>query len=217
MQDRAREMVRSGHDVVHLDRGELDYDTPESIVEAAIQALREGRTRYTDSFGVPELREAIRDYYRDSYGVKISPAQVLVHAGSSPLLLMLFLALLHPDDEVVVPDPGYPAYVTAIRAARGIATPIAADRGATHYTASDVESKITPATRAVVVNSPCNPTGAVLRGNELEEFTRLGPLVVSDEAYHGLWLGDGRPHSMLEFADDVAVVNTFSKAFSMTG
>jgi aspartate/methionine/tyrosine aminotransferase len=72
------------------------------------------------------LREAIRDYYRDSYGVKISPAQVLVHAGSSPLLLMLFLALLHPDDEVVVPDPGYPAYVTAIRAARGIATPIAA-------------------------------------------------------------------------------------------
>ena len=217
MQDRARELVRGGCDVVHLDRGELDYDTPEPIVEAAVQALREHRTRYTDSFGAPELREAIRDHYRDSYGVEISTTQILVHAGSSPLLLLLFLAVLNPGDEVLVPDPGYPAYVTAVQAARGAVRPVAAGRGATHYAACDAEPMMTPATRAVVVNSPCNPTGAVLGGAELDEFGQLGPLIVSDEAYHGLWLGDGRPHSMLEFADNVAVVNTFSKAFAMTG
>lgn len=217
MQDRARELARGGRDVVHLDRGELDYETPKPIVEAAIHALREHRTRYTDSFGAPELREAIRDHYHDVYGVEISPAQVLVHAGSSPLLLQLFLAILDLGDEVLVPDPGYPAYVTSVRAARGIARPIAACQPAAHYTVRDAASVMTSATRAVVVNSPCNPTGAVLGRDELAEFGRLGPLVVSDEAYHGLWLGDGRPHSMLEFADHVAVVNTFSKAFAMTG
>lgn len=217
MQDRARELVHSGHDVVHLDLGELDFDTPEPIVDAAIRALREHHTRYTHSFGSPDLREAICAHYRTAYGVQVNPAQVLVHAGSSPMLLLLFLAVLAPGDEVLIPDPGYPAYATSVRMARGVAKPISATRQAAHYTAGDAAATIDSLTKAVVVNSPCNPTGSVLGTAELAEFGRLGPLVVSDEAYHGLWLRAGRPHSMLEFSDNVAVLNTFSKTFAMTG
>ena len=217
MQDRARELARRGRDVIHLDRGELDFNTPQVVIDAAVAALRENRTRYGDSSGSPELRAAICQHYARAYGVEIRPSQVLVHAGSSPLLLHLFLTVVGPGDEVVLPDPGYPGYATCVRAVRGVAKQAPAGDAGFSYRAADAARHITAATKAVVVNSPCNPTGSVLSAAELARFSGLGPLVISDEAYHGLLLDGRAPHSMLEFSSDAVVVNSFSKAYAMTG
>lgn len=216
MQDRARELALGGRDVVHLDRGELDFETPEPIVDAAVQALRDRQTRYTHSTGSVELRRAIQAHYRDNYQVDIDPAQVFVHAGSSPLLLVLFLAILGRQDEVLVPDPGYPAYATCVRAAGGVPRPVRGD-ASFHCSAHDLARRIGPRTAAIVVNSPNNPTGAMLDEVELAAIAGLGKLVVSDEVYHALTLDGDRPHSILEFTRNAVVLNSFSKAFAMTG
>lgn len=217
MQDRAREMARGGRDVIHLDRGELDFDTPKPVVDAAIDALLANRTRYTHSAGLPELRQAICDHYRRTYGVDVDPARVFVHAGSSPLLLALFLAIMRPGGEVLIPDPAYPAYATCVRAAGGTPIPIDTGSSAFHYHAADVASRITSATQAIVVNSPSNPTGSMLEATELADFAKLGPLIIADDAYHGLQLDGAHAHSILEFDAGAAVLNSFSKAYAMTG
>jgi (5-formylfuran-3-yl)methyl phosphate transaminase len=215
--DEAARLERAGLPVVHLEKGELDIDTPDLIKDLAIAALRANKTRYSHSTGLPELRQAICDHYARHYGVSVAPSQVIVNSGSSPAMLELFLGLIEPGDEVIVPDPGYPAYPSFVEAARGrVVRACAAQSGFVH-TPELAAAHITPATKAIIINFPSNPVGAMAGPAELRAFAELGPVIVSDEAYHGLSFDGEPPHSILEFTDQAVVVGTFSKGYAMTG
>jgi aspartate/methionine/tyrosine aminotransferase len=215
--DEAGRLERAGHPVIHLEKGELDLDTPEVVKEALVAALRDNRTRYSHSSGLPEFRQAVADHYRRTYGVALDPGRVVVNSGSSPAMLELFLALLEPGDEVVLPDPGYPAYRPLVEAARGRAVMADATGLGMVHTADVARPYLTPTTNAVLINFPSNPVGAVAGPEQLAAFAELGPLVVSDEVYHGLAFSGERPHSILEFTDNAVAVGSFSKSFAMTG
>jgi aspartate/methionine/tyrosine aminotransferase len=220
---RAEELERQGHDVVHLEFGEPDFETPLVIREAAIRAIREGRTRYTHSLGILPLREAIAEHYLETYGVAVSPDQVLVTAGTSPGMLLLFTALLAAGDEVVLADPHYACYPNFVRYAEAVPVYVPtreADGWALDPAA--VRERLSARTRAIMLNSPANPTGAVLAGPQLAALAEVaeqapaGAWLVSDEIYHGLTYA-GREHTVLEFTDRAFVLNGFSKAYAMTG
>ncbi|WP_043620252.1 pyridoxal phosphate-dependent aminotransferase [Nonomuraea candida] len=215
--DEAARLERLGKPVVHLEKGELDLDTHDLVKESAIQALRKNRTRYSHSSGLPELRQAISDYYGRVYGVDVNPARVVVNSGSSAAMLELFLALLEPGDEVVIPDPGYPAYPSLIEAARGRAVRAAAAGHGYVHTAELAADHLTSSTKALLINFPSNPVGSLAGPDELRAFAELGPLVVADEVYHGLAFSDERPHTILEYTGDAVSVGSFSKSFAMTG
>lgn len=213
----AQQLERQGADVIHLEVGEPDFDTPECIKAAAVEALRAGRTHYTQALGLPELREAIAEHYRERYGVRVSPGQILVTAGTSPALMLLFSAILEPGDEVVITDPYYACYPSFIRFAGGRPVTVRVDPADGYQLDPDrVRAAITPRTRAILINSPANPTGAVLTAGTLRALADLGPLVVSDEIYHGLTYV-GEEHSVLEFSERAVVLNGFSKRYAMTG
>ena len=215
--DEAGRLERAGHPVIHLEKGELDLDTPEVVKEAVVAAVRDNRTRYSHSSGLPEFRQAVADHYRRTYGVAVDPGRVVVNSGSSAAMLELFLTLLEPGDEVVLPDPGYPAYRPLVEAARGRAVMADATGLGMVHTAEVARPHLTAATRAVLINFPSNPVGAVAGAEQLAAFAELGPLVVADEVYHGLAFSGERPHSILEFTDDAVAVGSFSKSFAMTG
>jgi aspartate/methionine/tyrosine aminotransferase len=215
--DEAFRLEREGKRVIHLEKGELDIDTPEVVKERVVQAIRENRTRYADSSGLPELRQAICDHFARVYSVAIDPAQVIVNSGSSPAMVELFLGILDPGDEVILPNPSYPAYAHIVEAARGRVEWVGTQRRAFAYTADLARPHLSPRTKAVMINFPANPTGAVATQEAMGAFAELGPTVVSDEVFHGLAFTDGRPHTIREFTDDAVVVGSFSKAFAMTG
>ncbi|MBI3635027.1 MAG: pyridoxal phosphate-dependent aminotransferase [Candidatus Rokubacteria bacterium] len=215
--ERAQALEREGVDVVHLEFGEPDFEAPPVVRDALERALKDGRARYTHSLGLVALREAIAEHYASTYGVVISPDQVLVTPGTSPAMLLLFGLLLDRGDEVVLSNPYYACYPNFIRYAEGL--PVYVD---THeddgfqYETDAIRERLGPRTRAILVNSPANPTGAVLTPERLAAIAGLGPRVVSDEIYHCLSYG-GRDRSILEFTDQAFVLNGFSKAFAMTG
>jgi aspartate/methionine/tyrosine aminotransferase len=208
-------------DVVHLEVGEPDFDTPAAVTDAAVAALRAGETGYTSSKGKPALRRAIADYYDRQYGVDVSPERIVVTSGSSPALLLAFSALVDPGDEVVLTDPYYACYPNFVRQTGGrISTvPLSADDGF-RPRVSDFARTLDSETEALLLNSPANPTGAVLDGDTLEELVALADeadaTVVSDEVYHGLTY-EGEDHTVLEYTDDAFVLDGFSKRFAMTG
>ncbi|QFZ20172.1 pyridoxal phosphate-dependent aminotransferase [Saccharothrix syringae] len=215
--DEAGRLDRAGHPVIHLEKGELDLDTPVAVKQAAVDALAADLTRYSHSSGLPELRSAIAEHYARRYGVQVTPDRVVVNAGSSAALLELFLALLDPGDEVVLPDPGYPAYPAFVTAARGVPVRAGSARNGFRHTAELVRPHLTARTRAVLVNFPSNPLGALADRAELRAFAELGPLVVADEVYHGLETGGVHSPSVLEVTDDAIAVGSFSKSYAMTG
>jgi aspartate/methionine/tyrosine aminotransferase len=217
----AFELERAGVDVVHLEFGEPDFEAPPVVADAVMRAIKDGRTKYASSLGILPLREAVVDHYAATYGVRISPAQVLVTPGTSPAMMLLFGHLLDPGDEVVVGDPYYACYPNFIRYAEGrpVTVPTTEAAGfALHATA--VRERLSPRTRAVLINSPANPTGAVMTAEAMAEIGEVaahaGAFVVSDEIYHGL-VYEGRARSILEFTERAFVLNGFSKAFAMTG
>jgi aspartate/methionine/tyrosine aminotransferase len=215
--DEAARLQRAGKPVIHLEKGEADLDTPESVKQRAVEALAANETRYSHSSGLPELRQAICDYYERIYGVAVDPRRVIVSSGSSPAMLELCLAILEPGDEVILPNPGYPAYPHFVEAARG--KPVWAGT-AVHdfaYTAEAARPLVTPATKALFLNFPSNPVGVLAELDELRAFVELGPLVISDEVYHPLVFEQDRVHTVLELTDDAVVVGSFSKGFAMTG
>jgi len=216
--ERAQAIEReTGVKVIHLEVGEPDFDTPSPIIEAAVKALRDGDTHYTHSLGLIELREAIAAWYHTHYNVTVSPAQVIVTSGSSPAILLVLATLLDAGDEIVVSDPRYACYPNFIRLCDGITVdvPVAEDEGF-QYTADRVQAHLTPRTKAIIVNSPANPTGMLLDPEEMARIADLGRLVIADEIYHGLVYA-GRAHSILEYTDRAFVLNGFSKLFAMTG
>ena len=215
--ERAQALERAGIDVVHLEFGEPDFEAPPAVREAAEKALKDGRTRYTHSLGILPQREAIAEHYATTYGVTVSPEGILVTPGTSPAMLLLFGHLLDAGDEVILSDPYYACYPNFIRYAEGV--PVTVDvreEDGFQFRAEAIRARLGPRTRAIMVNSPANPTGAVLAPERLAAVAELGPLVVSDEIYHGLSYA-GRDRSILEYTDRAFVLNGFSKAFAMTG
>ncbi len=219
--ERAGALERAGVDVVHLEYGEPDFEAPAVVRDALEKALKDGRARYTHSLGLVELREAIAEHYAKTYGVTVSPDQVLVTPGTSPAMLLLFGHLLDPGDEVVLSNPYYACYPNFIRYADGVPVEVdvtEADRF--QYRPEAIRERLGPRTKAVILNSPANPTGSVLAPERMAAIADLarerGVPLVSDEIYHGLTEG-GRDRSILEFTDRAFVLNGFSKAFAMTG
>ncbi len=219
--ERAQLLEQQGVDVVHLGYGEPDFAPPAVVQQALTRAIEQGQMRYTHSLGILPLREAIADHYQATYGVKVSPDQILVTPGTSPAMLLLFGALLDPGDEVVLSDPYYACYPNFIRYAEG--APVFVDtteEDGFQYRPEAIAPRLGPRTRAIMVNSPANPTGAVLAPDRMAAVAALaerhGSFVVADEIYHGLTEGE-RDRSILEYTDRAFVLNGFSKAFAMTG
>ena len=215
--ERACELECEGKDIVHLEVGEPDFDTPECVKEAAAKALRDGFTHYTHSLGMPELREAICDYYHATYGVSVNPDQVVVTSGSSPAIFMTFAAMLESGDQVILSDPHYACYPNFIKFVDGdaVTVPVFEEDGF-QYRPEAIEAKLTERTRAILINSPSNPTGNLLSKARMQAIADMSPWIVSDEIYHGL-VYEGQEHSILEFTDRAFVLNGFSKLFAMTG
>jgi aspartate/methionine/tyrosine aminotransferase len=215
--DRAQELERRGVDVIHLEFGEPDFETPPAVQEAAQKAIKDGRTKYAHSLGILPLREAIAEHYRGRYGVEVSPEQILVTPGTSPAMLLLFTVLLNPGDQVILSDPHYACYPNFLRYAEGEPVYVnVEEEDGFQYRPGAVRERLSPRVKAILVNSPGNPTGTVMSPDRMAEIAELGPWVVSDEIYHGLTYV-GREHSILEFTDHAFVLNGFSKAFAMTG
>ncbi len=215
--EKACEMEACGQDVIHLEVGEPDFDTPTCIKAAACRAMDQGYTHYCHSLGLPELRQAISDYYRRTYDVAVDPDGVVITPGTSPAMFLLFAALLEPGDEVIISDPHYACYPNFIRFVQGrvVTVPVYEEDGF-QYRPEAIQAKTTDRTRATFVNSPSNPTGNLLSADRMQAISELGPAVVSDEIYHGL-VYEGREKSILEFTDHAFVLNGFSKLFAMTG
>lgn len=215
---RAEALEKSGEDVIHLEVGEPDFETPEVIREAAIEAIRTGKTHYTHAMGILELREEICRSYHDQYGVEISPDRVLVTSGTSPAMLLMMLSILESDDEVIISNPHYACYPNFIEAVGGRAVQVRTypDDGF-QYRPGQIGAALTEKTRAIMINSPSNPTGIVMTEKNLEEIAEFeNQFILSDEIYHGL-VYQGRERSILEFTDRAFVINGFSKLYAMTG
>ena len=215
--ERAQELEREGRPIVHLEVGEPDFETPACICEAGVAAMQAGHTHYTHSLGLIELREAICRHYHEKYGVQVQPDRVVVTSGTSPALFMLFSALLEAGDEIILSDPHYPCYPNFANFIR--ANPICVnvyEEDGFQYRPEEIEKRITPRTKAVLINSPSNPTGNVLSTERIKRIVDLGIPVISDEIYHGL-VYEGTEHSIFEFTDEAFVLNGFSKAYAMTG
>lgn len=215
--ERARAMERQGIDVIHLEVGEPDFGIPPSVKAAISKALDDGQTHYTHSLGDSVLREAICEHYQTAYGTSVDPDQVVVTSGTSPGLMLLFSALLERDDEVIISDPCYACYPNFIKFLGGnsVRVPVYEKNGFA-YQPGDIRERITNRTKAILVNSPSNPTGNLLMENTMRAISRLQPYIISDEIYHGL-VYEGREHSILEFTDHAFVLNGFSKLYAMTG
>ncbi len=215
--ERAMDMSASGADVIHLEVGEPDFDTPSNITEAGIRALKSGRTHYTSSTGIPELKNAISDYHARTYGVTVDPGCVIVTSGSSPAILMALAALLDPGDEIILSDPHYACYPNFVRFLGG--TPVFVNVNPEDgfvLNPQDVKRSITKRTKAIMINSPSNPTGTILDLKNMKKLADLGLPIISDEIYHGL-VYEGKESSILECTSNAFVVNGFSKLFAMTG
>ncbi|MFO7595617.1 MAG: pyridoxal phosphate-dependent aminotransferase [Desulfocurvibacter africanus] len=218
--ERAQELERQGARIVHLEIGEPDFDAPACVREAACRAMEAGHTHYTHSLGLPELRQAISEDYAARYGVSVDPERILVTSGTSPAMLLCFSVLCGAGDNVLIPDPGYACYPNFIRfvCAEPRLVPVREEDGF-QYQVPAVRAVMDERSRAVVINSPGNPTGTIMPSDTmaaLAELAEQGLPIVSDEIYHGLTYV-GRERSILEFTDKAVVLNGFSKLYAMTG
>ena len=215
--ERAREMERQGVDIIHLEVGEPDFDVPSAVKKATIRALEEGATHYTHSMGDLELREAICRHYLDAYGVDVRPEQVVVTSGTSPAMMLAFAALLESGDEVIISDPGYACYPNFINFLGAVPARVPVfEQDGFQLTVKAIQERISQKTRAMLINSPSNPTGCLISAADMKDVSGLSPYIISDEIYHGL-VYEGQEHSILEFSDRAFVLNGFSKLYAMTG
>jgi (5-formylfuran-3-yl)methyl phosphate transaminase len=215
--ERAKEIESQGKSVVHFEIGEPDLSTPKVICDEAIEAIKIGDTKYTHSLGIPELRCAVAQDYREKYGVEISPDRVVVTSGSSPALFLSMVSLLEPEDEVIITDPHYSCYPQIIRIAGGVPKRVRIyEEEGFQIDVDRIKKAISRRTKAIVINSPSNPTGVILEPHVMKEISQLGLYVISDEIYHGL-IYEGEAHTIYEFTDRAFSVNGFSKLYSMTG
>ena len=218
---RAQQMQAQGREVVHLEVGEPDFATAQPIIDAGIAALREQRTHYTPSTGLPALRQAVADYYARKYSVELNAARVIITPGASGALQLALTCLLDVGDEVLLSDPGYPCNRN-IAQLLGIQTRALPVTAVDHYqlSAAQITAEWHSSTRAAMVSSPSNPTGTRIEPEAMQNLlaavaSKHGHLIV-DEIYQGL-VYDVEDYTALQYSDDVFVVNSFSKYFGMTG
>ncbi len=223
---RVKQMAQKGIKVLGFGMGEPDFDTPHHIKQAAIRAIEEGFTKYTPTAGTLELREAICDKLWKENHLKYTPTQVIVSAGAKQAIHNIILVLCEKDDEVIIPSPYWVSYPEQARMAG--ATPVlvpASDEAGFKLTPDELDKSITPRSRVLILNSPCNPTGAVYTESEFRELVSLavkrGLFVISDEIYEKItYYGYGHlsPAALSEeFYPKVVTVNGFSKSYAMTG
>jgi aspartate/methionine/tyrosine aminotransferase len=215
--ERAHELERQGHHIIHLEIGEPDFPTPKCICEAAVKAIQDGHTHYTHSLGLIELREVICQHYFEKYGVIVLPDQIVITSGTSPALFMIFSTLLESGDEIIISNPHYPCYPNFANFlnAKPVFVNVYEEDGF-QFRPEDIKEKIGPRNKAILINSPSNPTGNLLSPERIEKIAGLGPYIISDEIYHGL-VYENKEHTILEFTDKAFVLNGFSKAYAMTG
>jgi (5-formylfuran-3-yl)methyl phosphate transaminase len=215
--ERASVLEKEGKNIIHLEVGEPDFNVPSCVLKASETAMKQGRTHYTHSLGDPELRQEICDNYQKNYGVHVSPEQVIVTSGTSPAILMILFALCNPDDEVILSDPGYACYPNflSLSGAKMVKVPVYEEDGF-QYRPENICSAITNRTKAIMINSPMNPTGNLLSPETLKSIAGFSPYIISDEIYHGL-VYDDHAHSILEYTKHAFVLNGFSKLYAMTG
>lgn len=215
--EKANELESKGANVIHLEVGEPDFDVPDVITQAAIDAQLNGKTHYTHSLGDLALRQSISHFYKNEYNVAVDPQCILVTSGSSPAILMVLMMLCNAGDEVIMSNPGYSCYKNFTLSCH--AEPVFVDLKAENdfqYNIDAIKQKITPKTKAIFVNSPMNPTGTLVADEVFEGLCGLNIPVISDEIYHGLVYGT-KARSILEFSSEAFVVSGFSKRFAMTG
>jgi len=215
--ERAHELEKEGQHIIHLEIGEPDFTTPSCICDAGREAMTQGQTHYTHSLGILPLRETICNHYLERYGIHLSPDQIIVTSGTSPALLLLFCALLDPGDEIILSDPHYPCYpnYATFLGARPVFVKTYEKEGF-QLNPEPIKKSIGGKTRAVLINSPSNPTGNLLSPERMKAIAHLGLPVISDEIYHGLVYGQ-EEHTILEYTENAFVLNGFSKLYAMTG
>jgi len=216
--ERAVELERAGVEIAHLEVGEPEFAPPSAAVRACRDALAADDTGYTDSRGLWPLREAIAANLAARFGRSVPPERVLVTQGTSSAMTLAFACLVEPGDEVLIPTPHYPCYPNFVRVMGGrpVFVPTEAASG-WRIDPDRVRAAIGPRTRAIVVGSPANPTGAVQPREVVEALARLGPPLVSDQIYDGLVYGGVVNTSALEVGDEAYVLDGFSKRYAMTG
>jgi aspartate/methionine/tyrosine aminotransferase len=218
---RARELEAAGRDIIHMEVGEPDFNTPAPILEAAQRFLSTGNVHYTSGLGLPALREAIAGFYRDRFGVDLSPQRVIVTPGASGALMLALAATTDPGDSWLMPDPTYPSNRHLVRAFEGRVMPLPCDAGQAYQpTAEQVDAAWREDTRGLMVASPSNPTGTLIAPDDMirlaDTVRRRGGVFIVDEIYQGLTYGV-EASTVLQQFDDAFVVNSFSKYFGMTG
>lgn len=217
----AQALEAEGRHIIHLEVGEPDFPTAPHICEAACAAIGRGSTKYTHSLGFLPLREAIVESYHHKFGVDLSPNQIIVTSGTSPGLLMVFMALLEKRDEVIMSNPHYACYPNFVKYLGGI--PVYVYTNETNGFALEPETVrqcLSSNTKAILINSPSNPGGHVMSPESLQDLAAVagerGIPIVSDEIYQGL-IYSGEEHTILEYTNNAFVLNGFSKLYAMTG
>jgi len=221
---RAKSLEAQGKDVIHLEIGEPDFDTPQHIIEAAVKALNQGKTHYGPAAGVPELRAALAEDMGKRRNIKIQPDQVVVTPGAKPIMFFSILALIDEGDEVMYPNPGFPIYESVIDfvGAKSVPYPLREEREFS-FDIDEFKSLITDKTKMIILNSPQNPTGGILTGTDLKAVAKFAQekdiYVLSDEVYLNT-IYEGVHHSIASIPGmpgRTIIIDGFSKTYAMTG
>ena len=223
--NKARALERQGKNIIHLEIGEPDFDTPSNVVEAGVGALRKGWTHYGPSAGLPDLRQALAEYVSRTRGVKVTSDEVVVVPGGKPIIFFTILSLIDEVDEVIYPNPGFPIYESMIRYVGGHAMPIQLrEERDFSLDVSELASLISDRTKLIILNSPQNPTGGVLARRDIERIAdAIGDrniLVLSDEIYSRLLFDGGQHFSIMTvpgMQERTILLDGFSKTYAMTG
>lgn len=221
---KAKKLEASGRDIVHLEIGEPDFDTPSNIIEAGIRAMKGGYTHYTPAPGIIDVREAIAKYAKKYKNVDTNVDEVVVVPGGKPVMFYTIVALVNPGDEVIYPNPGFPIYESVIKFVGGVPVPMPIkEENNFRADIEDLKGKITPRTKLLIINSPANPTGGVFTADDIKNIANIvrgkGIFVMSDEIYERI-VYDGKPVSiatMPDMKDYTIILDGFSKTYAMTG
>jgi aspartate/methionine/tyrosine aminotransferase len=223
---KARALEAKGQNIVHLEIGEPDFDTPPNVIQAAKDALDKGWTHYGPSAGIPEARQAVADYVNKTRGYSMwDTDHVVITPGAKPIMFYGMMALINEGDEVIYPNPGFPIYESVINflGATPVPLPLKEEKEF-RFDVADLEARITPKTKMLIINTPQNPTGGILTREDLEQIAALAVkhdfIVLSDEIYSQVVYGDFKHTSITEFPgmqERTIILDGFSKTFAMTG
>jgi aspartate/methionine/tyrosine aminotransferase len=226
MLDKVQQMERAGREILHFELGEPNFDTPSNIVDAACTALKQGETHYTSSMGLYAFREVVQQTTQLSRGFCPDIDQILVTPGANAIIYLAISCLVDPGEEVIVPDPGFPTYYSAIRYCGAVPVTVPLhESNQFRLSPDDLRKRITPKTRLIIINSPSNPTGGVMTPEEIDEVARIAEehdiYLLSDEIYARMvFEGGSRFHTpalLDKCRERTIIINGFSKAFAMTG